>query len=366
MPPFKDELGADAGRRLARELARAWRDFPTRRFTRGLADALEPLELLARGEELTRRLCETLPPEFAEAESVLRTALDSPTFTGWIVLPCGGFVAEAGIADPARALPLLADMTARWSSEFAIRPFIERHPKATYDFLHAWVNHGDEHVRRLVSEGTRPRLPWAPQLRALVADPAPNLPLLEALVEDPSSYVRRSVANHLNDIAKDHPDVALDAAARWIARGDVGQAVARHGLRTLVKRGDARALALVGVSVDDHIELRGLAVEPQRIAVGDAVTVTFTLAAPSADADHVEAIVDYRVHYVGARGKRKAPKVFKLTRRRIPAGGAVTIRRRHRFQDVSIRRIAPGRHQIDVQVNGRVLGTTHVDVVATA
>jgi 3-methyladenine DNA glycosylase AlkC len=360
MPPFKDELGPAAARRLARELATAWPEFPTKQFERGLTGALEPLELLARGDELTDRLVAALPSSFPEAADVLQRALESPTFEGWIILPCGGFVARAGIDDPDRALPLLAALTPRWSSEFAIRPFIERHPSTTYEHLHRWVDHPDEHVRRLVSEGTRPRLPWASQLRGLVADPSPNVPLLDALVDDRSAYVRRSVANHLNDLSKDHPGLALELAAAWLATDGSGPArVVRHGLRSLVKKGDPQALRLLGATDADAVELRGLTVDPVEIAIGDSVTISFTLQSAS----EVEAIIDYRVHYVGARGRAKAAKVFKLTRRRLEAGQAVTIARRHRFEHVSIRRIHPGRHLIDVQVNGRVLGAAEVSVV---
>ena len=362
MAPFKDELGAAAGRRLARELASAWPEFPHRRFTRGLAEALEPLELLARGDALADRLVATLPGRFPDAAAVLYRALDSPTFSGWVILPCGSFVARAGIDDPDTALPLLAALTPRLSSEFAVRPFVERHPARTYAYLHQWSSHEDEHVRRLVSEGTRPRLPWASRLRGLVADPSPNLPLLDALVDDPSAYVRRSVANHLNDVSKDHPDLAVDLAARWLDRSDGARWVVRHGLRTLVKRGDPRALALLGVDAEDAVELVALHVEHDRIRIGDAATFTFTLALADGAAEPVDVIVDYRVHYVGVRGT-KAPKVFKLTRRRLAPGAPVTITRTHRFEHVSVRRVHPGRHHIDVQVNGRVLGSRPVDVV---
>ncbi|HVF76050.1 MAG TPA: hypothetical protein VM938_13500 [Acidimicrobiales bacterium] len=361
MPPFKDELGVDAGRRLAAEMARAWSAFPARRFTRGLADALEPLELLARGDELAARLQQTLPPAFADAAAVLHWVAASPTFTGWIVLPCGGFVARAGLDEPDVALPLLAALTPRGSSEFAVRPFIERHPTLTYEYLHRWALDPDEHVRRLVSEGTRPRLPWARLLRSLIADPMPNVALLDALADDPSPYVRRSVANHLNDIAKDHPDLALELAEQWSDRSANAAWTARHGLRTLVKRGDPRALRLLGASVDEDVRLVAFEPDHPRIRVGDTVTLTFTLSLDRTDGEPVDAVVDYRVHYVGARGA-KAPKVFKLTRRTLVPGEPLTITRRHRFDDVSIRHIHPGRHQIDVQVNGRVLGSTSVDV----
>ena len=365
MPSLKNELDHAAAGRLASELALAWPDFPRRRFLRGLSDALDPLELLARGDLLSDRLVANLPTEFGDAVSVLRRALDSATFTGWIVLPCGGFVARAGLDEPDTALPLLAELTSRWSSEFAIRPFIASHPERTYRYLHDWLHHDDEHVRRLVSEGTRPRLPWASRLRALVEDPTSNIALLDALVSDPSAYVRRSVANHLNDITKDHPDVALDLATRWVSRGEPAAGVVRHGLRTLVKHGERRALDLVGVG-DEDLELTDLGVDRPRIGIGEDVELTLTLALPTTAPAATDVIVDYRVHFVGARGTPKAPKVFKLTRRRLAPGQPVTIRRRHRFDHASIREIHPGRHQIDVQVNGRVLGSVHVDVAATA
>ncbi|HEX7168847.1 MAG TPA: hypothetical protein VF230_17855 [Acidimicrobiales bacterium] len=357
---FKEEFSPARAAALARELERAWPSFPTARFTRGLAAALEPLELLERVDHLAGRLARSLPGEFGAAAGVLWRALDSDMFTGWITLPCGTFVARAGIDHPEIALPLLAGLTPRFSSEGPVRPFIERHPDVTFGYLRAWVDDPDEHVRRLVSEGTRPRLPWAPQLRAFVADPTPAIELLERLVDDPSAYVRRSVANHLNDISKDHPDIALACAERWLARGERGTWIAAHGLRTLVKRGDARALRLLGATADADVRLVALAVDRGRIHIGDAVELTFTL--ELADGAPADAVIDYRVHYVGAKAVR-APKVSKLTRRRLAPGERVTIARRHRFEHVSIRRIRPGPHTIDVQVNGRVLGSITVEVV---
>jgi len=361
MPPFKEELGAAAARRLAQELTAAWPGFPGRRFTSGLREALEPLELLARRDLLAERLVAAMPAPFAAAADVLYHALGSPTFTGWIVEPCTAYVARAGIDQPEVALPLLAALTPRWSSEFAIRPFIERHPVKTYEQLRQWVGHRDEHVRRLVSEGTRPRLPWAPRLQSLVAEPAPNIELLDALVADESPYVRRSVANHLNDIAKDHPSLALEVASRWMGMGDDAAWVVRHGLRTLVKRGDQQALRLLGADIDGAVELIRMDIHPERVTIGGAVTIEIAIAAAAGTAP-VEAVIDYRVHYVGARGTRNAPKVFKLTRRRLVPGRPVTIERVHRFEHVSIRRIHPGCHRIDVQVNGRVIGGADVEI----
>jgi 3-methyladenine DNA glycosylase AlkC len=365
MPPFKDELGPGVAKRLAGELATAWPAFPTRRFTHGIGPELERRELLARADHLAERLARTLPTAFPDAARVLWRTLESPTFTGWMTLPCGTFVAKAGIDHAEIALPLLAGLTPRWSSEGPIRPFIERHPKLTYEHLQRWCADDDEHVRRLVSEGTRPRLPWAPRLRALVADPSPNIPLLDALVTDPSPYVRRSVANHLNDISKDHPHLALDLARGWLTRGEGAAWVARHGLRTLVKRADPEALELLGVTTGADIRIADLTVDLVEVPIGGAVTFSFSLELTGDRAAAADRMIDYRVHYVGASGV-KAPKVFKLTRRRLEPGRAVTFTRRHRFEDVSIRRIHPGPHTIDIQVNGRVLAAATVDVTAAA
>jgi 3-methyladenine DNA glycosylase AlkC len=220
---FKDQISARLADELARELAAAWPGFPRRRFTGGVAAALEPLELMARISHLAGRLGDTMPEGFDEAACVLWRALASPSFTGWMTAPVNAFVARAGIDRPEAALPLLAGLTSRFSSEFAIRSFIEQHRDIAYDHLRGWCTHPDEHVRRLVSEGTRPRLPWAPQLRSLRADPRPAVELLDRLVGDESEYVRRSVANHLNDIAKDHPQRLAD----WLERHLPGPAARR-------------------------------------------------------------------------------------------------------------------------------------------
>jgi 3-methyladenine DNA glycosylase AlkC len=357
----KDEISPARAAALADELTAAWPAFPRHRFLAGLASTLEPLALLARVDALADRLGATLPSAFADAARVLWCALDSPSFTGWMTLPCTTFVARFGIDHPEESLPLLAGLTPRWSSEFALRPFVDRCPELTYEHLRRWVDDDDEHVRRLVSEGSRPRLPWAPRLRRLIADPGPNLPLLDRLADDPSPYVRRSVANHLNDIAKDHPDLAVDLARRWQDRGDGAAWVARHGLRTLVKRGHPDALAALGIRTDADIALRSVTVDTDRIAIGEVVEVTCTLELLAAHP--VDAVIDYRVHYVGAR-TTKAPKVFKLTRRRLQPRRRETVTFRHRFDHVSIRRIHPGRHTIDIQVNGRVLGSVAVHVEA--
>jgi 3-methyladenine DNA glycosylase AlkC len=367
---FKDQIDAVAAAQLAEVAARAWPAFDRVGFLRGIDAELEPRELLARLDLLAERLAAALPADPTAAAAVLWQMLEvssagDPTLEGWLAVACGQCVVRFGLDAQEVALPLLAGLTPRGSSEFAIRPFIEAHPDVTYEHLRRWCDDPDEHVRRLVSEGTRPRLPWAPILRGLVADPTPNLDLLDRLVDDPSTYVRRSVANHLNDIAKDHPALALELAARWWPRSDRAASAVRHGLRTLIKRGDPRALAVVGVAADLPVRVVDLRLHELEVPIGGTATFEATIELDDAWPAPAEVVIDYRVHYQGARGPN-APKVFKLTRRTFAPGERQTLTRRHPFGHVSIRQIRPGPHRIDVQLNGRVAGTVAFDVVEPA
>lgn len=359
MADFKDEFSPELVAALSAELRRAAPQFPSERFEERAIAGLEPLALMDRMRHIADALAACLPADFVEAAELLDRAVDSPTLTGWMALPCSHYVSVAGIEHPRSALPLLARLTPRFSSEFAIRPFIERSPAITFEFLREWSLDPNEHVRRLVSEGTRPRLPWASRLRALMADPSPAVDLLDRLVEDPSEYVRRSVANHLNDIAKDHPRLAVDIAARWLARGnDASARVVRHGLRTLVKNGDPAALALLGFDHGAAISLDRLEVTPHRVPIGGEVTIDFSLSTTDAP---VDTVIDYLVHHAGARGPRGA-RVFKLTTSILRPGSPRRFSKRHRFAEVTVRRIHPGTHRIEIQVNGRVLGGADVEV----
>lgn len=190
---------------------------------------------------------------------------------------------------------------------------------------------------------------------AMLDRPDIALPLLGTL----TSHYTAEFANHLNDISKDHPGLVLDTARRWAGESTQGDFVVRHGLRTLIKRGDPGALAILGFDHDAPIELTELSCSPSAITIGETTTISFTLHASAP----TKAAIDYLVHYQGAHGA-KAGKVFKLTVRDLPAGEPVSFSRRHAFKHVSIRTIRPGPHRIEIQANGRILGATTVDVVA--
>ncbi len=212
-----------------------------------------------------------------------------------------------------------------------------------------------------VSEGPRPRLPWASHLRRFIEDPTPTITLLDRLVDDPSAYVRKSVANHLNDISKDHPRIATATASRWLGEDPESERrrwIVSHGLRSLVKAGDPEALKLLGFDPDAPVSLSAFEVTPPTIRIGEALTMQFALTAT----ERTPVMVDYAIHHAGATGRRSA-KVFKLKRTVLEPGIETAFRRDHRIREVSVRRIHPGPHLMEIQVNGKVLAEATVEVL---
>lgn len=370
--PFKLLLDADVVRRAGRHLQRTWPAFDRRRFERLALDGLDALELKARAMHIADALEATLPPRFADAAAVIEAALGAPLpvdgepardrddgLAGWIVWPLGEFVARRGLDDAPRALQCLHALTQRSSAEWAIRPFIERDPATAFATLRRWTRDPSAHVRRLASEGSRPRLPWGQQLKSLIADPSPTLPLLAALQDDASATVRRSVANHLNDIAKDHPAVVV----AWLREHLPGAPPARikllrHASRTLVKHGHPEVLALWGAGQP----LRGqvaLRVSPPAIRLGDAITLEVRLQSTARRAQPL--LIDYALHHVKADGAPR-PKVFKGWKLELAAGEQRTLRKRHALRPVTVRRYHAGRHVVDLRVNGRTVASAAFDL----
>jgi len=365
--PFKNLLNAALVRDSALLLARQAPDhFDARHFEALALSGLEALEMKARSMQIAVALQATLPADFERAAGLIEASLAPAEadpgmgdlrglqrgLRGWILWPVGEYIARAGLAHPERALAALHALTQRFTAEFAIRPFIVEHPTVAWPTLQRWCSDDSPHVRRLASEGSRPRLPWGLQLKGLIADPSPTLPLLRALQDDPSEYVRRSVANHLNDIAKDHPALVCD----WIGThltdaGAERRALLRHASRTLIKAGHAPMLKHWGVGTP----LRGtaaLSLSARGLSIGEHVGLTLVLRSTAARAQALA--VDYAVHHVKADGSR-SPKVFKGWSLELPARGEVTLTKRHSMKPVTTRRYFAGTHTVAVQVNGRVV-----------
>ncbi|MHC5699850.1 DNA alkylation repair protein [Streptomyces sp. PKU-MA01144] len=318
--------------------------------------ALAGLAFSLRVTAVKEAVLADLPDGYPAFAAVIRAALDQSRFTGWMTFPVDAAVAERALADGVfePALDLLAELTPRHTAEMAVRPFLAADlPRALRPVL-GWTGHPDPHVRRLASEGTRPRLPWAPRLAALVADPGPALPVLDALYRDPSEYVRRSVANHLNDISRDHPDTAVAVAARWLADpAPTTPSLVRHGLRTLVKAGRPDALALLGFDPEARVQAAGPDVRTPEVHLGEPLVFGYEVTNTGPRA--VRVVVDYVVHHRKANGAL-TPKVFKLTTRELAPGGRWSGIRRHPLRMLSTRRYHPGVHRVHLQINGRPYG----------
>ena len=219
-------------------------------------------------------LVDSFGPEIGDREL---TGMDS-----FVYLPHVYFIAEHGIDHFEAAMRAQYEVTKRFTAEFSIRAYLDRYPQATLERLMAWTRDPNVHVRRLVSEGSRPRLPWAGRLRRFQEDPSPVLELLEELKDDPEEYVRRSVANNLNDISKDHPERTVEVAERWWKGASPNRKrLVRHALRTLVKAGHPGALAVLGYASDSPASVQSVVCSPTTVAIGGKIRIEVEVANPS-------------------------------------------------------------------------------------
>jgi 3-methyladenine DNA glycosylase AlkC len=357
---LKSQYGPEIPARIADMIVRVHAVFPKRAFLRDALDGYEALELMPRGRHIARALRSHLPQDIPAALDILLASLDAPRtetegsgLAPFLYLPHTVFVAEYALGHFEAAMRAQHALTQRFTAEFSIRPFIEQYPARTLARLRAWTRDPSPHVRRLVSEGTRPRLPWASRLRALQRDPQPALELLELLKDDPDLYVRRSVANHLNDIGKDHPGLLTATARRWLKDASPERAwIVRHALRSAIKRGDAGALAVSGFGARADVTVRGKSISPQRARIGGAVTIAFELVNRLPRPQRV--LVDLRVQYRKTGGKT-SPKVFKLKTVELAAKASLHFQKKLSLADLTTRKHHPGTHAVEVLLNGRAV-----------
>ena len=303
--------------------------------------------------QTTLALHDFLPGDYRAALDILRRVLHRLDGYGFEKLVFPDYVELYGLDDWDASIPAFEEFTQQMSAEFAVRPFILKYPERMMAQMLAWAHHPSEQVRRLASEGCRPRLPWAMALPLLKADPAPILPILEQLKNDASETVRRSVANNLNDIAKDNPQVVVDVLARWQTDDSPDMRwMVQHALRTLIKKGHPGALALVGYGSTPAVTITSLTVEPDPVARGADMAFSFVI--ESTGNEPQDLLIDYVLHFKRANGTQ-SPKVFKLTKRRLAPGETASISRKHSFREITTRTYYPGAHAVAIQVNGCVL-----------
>ncbi|MEM7285962.1 MAG: DNA alkylation repair protein [Actinomycetota bacterium] len=353
--PLKNSFGLDVAERIGDALVAVRPRFDRASFLASCRDGFDDMELTERARHIAAAMAEHLPSARGDALRIVTSSLgpadaDLSGMEGFFYLPHVYFVAEHGLDHFDEAMEAQYELTRRFTAEFSIRAYLEHHTEATLARLREWAEDPSEHPRRLVSEGTRPRLPWAPRLKRFQADPAPVIELLELLKDDESEYVRRSVANNLNDIAKDHPALVVEIAERWWADADGNRRrVIRHGLRTLIKAGHPGALAVLGYGPDSPLQVRSVAVTPDTVAIGGKVSVVAALHNP-ADTT-LAGLIDLRVHFVKASGDT-SPKVFKGAEIEVAPGETATVAKTISVKQHSTRTHYPGSHAIELIVNG--------------
>ena len=361
MEPFKNAISPEVVRLTGHLLAPHLDGFDEQAFTDKLVPLLDTLALKERVGLIAEELHAILPKAHSERYRILRAMLHPEVqgivsessehgLSGWAVWPLTQVVGIYGLDDFDASLSVLRDMTNRFTAEFDVRPFIVRNQEKALEIITAWANHPDEHVRRLVSEGTRPRLPWGVQLKALVADPSPMLETLKMLRDDSSEYVRRSVANHLNDIAKDHPDLVAKIAGEWLqGASKEREKLVRHACRTLIKQGHPEALAAFGL-LPPEIEVPVTNLKSSSVVFGEALE--FDVALRSTAAKSQSMVIDYVIHFLKANGSL-SQKVFKWSKVELAAGEVRQMSRKHAIKPITTRVYYNGAQKISLRINGR-------------
>lgn len=367
--PLKNGFDHRLVARIAEAAQSVRPDFATAAFEDTVATTLDELELKDRVNLMADEFLAALGGNYLDAlPSVVETAAliagDPDGGEAWgtsmEAWPLCSVVERHGVVHPAESLEAMEQLTRAFSCEFAIRPFLEHHLEPTLAACHRWTRSPIPAVRRLPSEGTRPYLPWGPKVPALLADPELGIALLQALRHDDDAVVRRSVANHLNDIARNHPDRVAALAAEWLTEPATDPAMVRHSLRGLVKKGHPGAMAALGYTTEPEIEVEDFGVSPDQIHLGDTIELAATIRSTATVAQQM--VVDFVIHHVGARGDT-TPKVFKWTTLSLEPGAVVELRKTRRIQTASTRRYHAGVHRTELQVAGAIVADDGFDLL---
>lgn len=357
--------------RLAADLASVHPSFPAGKFVKDASAGLQKLELLDRARQIANALAKHLPQNYPDAIDVLLRSLGPEHETDELLgvgmapffyMPHLIFIAERGLDHFDLSMRAQYELTRRFSAEFSMRAYIARDPKRTFAVLRHWASDTNAHVRRLVSECTRMRLPWAPRVEWLDANPARVLELLDLLKDDPSTMVRRSVANNLNDLGRSHPDLLMLTCVLWLRDAtEARRALVEHALRGAVRRGEVGALRLLGYGRKVSVEIEDVQFKPARVSIGGRVAMSFAVRSRSRRPQDL--LVDVAVHFVKRNGKA-LPKVFKIKRIVLPPRGRVAFRTSFSLAVHTTRVPYPGTHAVDVLANGQALRAGSFEVVA--
>lgn len=358
-PKLRNLLNSKVVGELSRRIKKTYTQFEEKKFNDFITSKLDDLTLKERVNLIRQGLEKYLPQDFNQSSAILINSLENelilePSETDWnsfIIWPKTDYIAKNGLNHFDLSMQALYEMTKRFTAEWAIRPFIEKDSKKTLALLKIWAKDSNLHIRRLASEGIRPRLPWGMALKDFKKNPIPILEILEILKDDKELYVRRSVANNLNDISKDNPEIVINLLKKWQKNSNKNRDwIIKHALRTLFKKGNKDALALVG-NHSPQIKFKQLNLINKIITIGD--NLTFWVSIESLIPQKL--MIDCKIHYLKANGKHIG-KVFKLTNKKAGKKENLEIKRKISFKNMTTRKHYSGHHFIEIMVNGESFG----------
>lgn len=344
--------------RISNSLKKAYPEFNAKSFLK-VVPKLAALEMKPRVHFIRDAMFAELPQDYLKALSILLKSAEVGNLKGFELWPYTEFIQHHGIKHVDESLEALYVLTSKFTAEFAVRPFLVGHPKKTFARLKKWASDDNEHIRRWASEGTRPRLPWGMKLHASIVDPKPGLEILEKIKFDDSLYVRKSIANHLNDITKDHPDLVIATLKAWqkkVTAKDKAKLewIQKQALRTLIKKGYKPALDVMGFGAKAEVKLGELKLNKKKFSEKDILVFELELVSKCAKPQVLA--VDYIIHYQKANQK-SSPKVFKLKVFELKPKEVFTLKKNHSLKPVTTRRHYAGLHRLEIQVNGKVLAS---------
>ncbi|WKV86532.1 DNA alkylation repair protein [Pseudomonas sp. B24_DOA] len=358
-PALKEILNAQRLQHIADEMSAVYPAFKAKAFLKHAQEGLAELSVMQRMARVSESLHAVLPLDYEDSLHVLRE-LAPRLNSGFVSMCLPHYVASYGAHAFDTSMDALKYFTTFGSSEFAIRYFLRSDLERSLERMHDWTRDDNHHVRRLASEGSRPRLPWSFRLEAMQANPKLAAGILDRLKADESLYVRKSVANHLNDVTKVHPEWVLDTIEGWSLENKHTAWIAKHALRSLIKQGDVRALTVIGAGAKAEVELLDVKVEPAVVRLGEPITLSLTV--KSMVAHEQRLVIDYAIEYVKANGG-VSKKVFKLKTLGLVGFRTEVVRRNQVIKDFTTRKHFAGRHGVQVMVNGEVLGGAAFEVL---
>jgi 3-methyladenine DNA glycosylase AlkC len=359
-PALKEIFNAARLQHIATEMTAVYPAFNAKAFLKMANDGLADLSIMQRMARVSECLHAALPLGYDESLDILR-ALAPRLNSGFVSISLPHYVAMYGAHDFEQSMDALKYFTTFGSAEFAIRYFLRSDLQRSLALMQQWSLDDNEHVRRLASEGSRPRLPWSFRLEQIQRDPTLAAGILDNLKADASLYVRKSVANHLNDITKDHPKWVLDVIEGWSLENKHTAWIAKHALRSLIKQGNQRALAIIGASGKAEVEIIGVKVEPAVIRLGEKITLSFDVKSTVSESQRL--VIDYAIDYVKANGGTSA-KVFKLKALTLAGGGSEFVSRGQHIKELTTRKHYVGKHAVHIMVNGERLASTSFEILA--